>query len=224
MAGRDFAVNDSPGSDSEHGHPHAEVGAADEPGYFDIMEAAFQELLVEKGHLGADEIRRQIEVLDSRTPALGAEVVARAWTDPAFKSRLLADGRAACEEIGISFYDDTQLIVLENTETVHNLIVCTLCSCYPRAVLGLPPDWYKLKPYRARAVVEPRAVLAEFGTVISDDVEIRVSDSTAIVRYLVLPLRPPGTDDWSREQLAALVTRDAMIGVVPVIVPEGATR
>lgn len=211
-------------SGSDHGHPHAEVGAADEPGYFDVMEAAFRELLVEKGHIGADEIRRQIEVLDSRTPALGAEVVARAWTDPAFRSRLLADGRAACEEIGISFYDDTQLIVLENTETVHNLIVCTLCSCYPRAVLGLPPDWYKLKPFRARAVVEPRAVLAEFGTVIADDVEIRVSDSTAIVRYLVLPRRPDGTEGWSREQLAALVTRDAMIGVVPVTLPEGAAR
>ena len=121
---------------------------------------------IEKRLFGADEIRRQIEVLDSRTPALGAKVVARAWVDPAFKARLLADGRAACEELGISFYDDTGLIVLENTDQVHNLIVCTLCSCYPRPVLGLPPDWYKLKPYRARAVVEPRAVLAEFGTII----------------------------------------------------------
>ena len=129
-------------------------------------------------------------MLDSRTPALGARVVARAWVDPAFRARLLANGREACEELGISFYDDTQLIVLENTDTVHNLIVCTLCSCYPRPVLGLPPDWYKLKPYRARAVREPRAVLAEFGTVIPDDVEIRVSDSTAQVRYLVLPKRP----------------------------------
>lgn len=208
-------------SDSVHDHPHDEVGNGDDPGYFEIMEAALQELLIEKGYFGADEIRRQIEVLDSRTPALGAQVIARAWTDPAFKTRLLADGRAACEELGISFYDDTQLIVLENTDKVHNLIVCTLCSCYPRPVLGLPPDWYKLKPYRARAVVEPRAVLAEFGTLIPDDVEIRVSDSTAVVRYLVLPCRPEGTDDWSVDQLAALVTRDAMIGVVPVTMPDG---
>jgi Nitrile hydratase, alpha chain len=132
------------------------------------------------------------------------------------RARLLANGRAACEELDISFYDDTQLIVLENTETVHNLIVCTLCSCYPRPVLGLPPDWYKLKPYRARAVREPRAVLAEFGTVIPDEIEIRVSDSTAQVRFLVLPKRPEGTDAFDEAQLAALVTRDAMIGVVPV--------
>ena len=145
-------------------------------------------------------------------------MVARAWVDPAFRARLLANGRAACEELGISFYDDTQLIVVENTETVHNLIVCTLCSCYPRPVLGLPPDWYKLKPYRARAVREPRAVLAEFGTAIPDDIEIRVSNSTAQVRYLVLPKHPDGTDELDEEQLAALVTRDAMIGVVPVIV------
>lgn len=219
MAGRDFAV-----SNSVHDHSHDSVGDSDEPGYFELMEAALSELLVERGYFGADEIRRQIEVLDSRTPALGAQVVARAWTDPAFKTRLLADGRAACEELGISFYDDTQLIVLENTETVHNLIVCTLCSCYPRPVLGLPPDWYKLKPYRARAVAEPRAVLAEFGTIIPDDVEIRVSDSTAMVRYLVLPRRPDGTEDWRHEQLAALVTRDAMIGVIPVKVPDGAAR
>ncbi len=142
--------------------------------------------------------------------------------DADFRARLIENGRAACEELGITFYDDTQLIVLENTETVHNLIVCTLCSCYPRPVLGLPPDWYKLKPYRARAVYEPRAVLAEFGTIIPDDVEIRVSDSTAMVRFLVLPRRPEGSENLSEEQLAALVTRDTMIGVVPVsLKPEG---
>ena len=134
---------------------------------------------------------------------------------------MLANGRAACEEFGISFYDDTQLIVLENTEKIHNLIVCTLCSCYPRPVLGLPPDWYKLRPYRARAVAEPRAVLAEFGTIIPDDVEIRVSDSTATVRFLVLPMRPAGTENHTEEELAALVTRDAMIGVIPVTVETG---
>jgi nitrile hydratase alpha subunit len=196
-------------------HKSVEPGEAI-PHYYEIMEIAVRELLTERKLIGPDEIRRQIEVLDSRTPALGAKVVARAWIDPEFRARLLANGRTACEEFGISFYDNTELIVLENTEKIHNLIVCTLCSCYPRPLLGLPPDWYKLKPYRARAVREPRAVLAEFGTTIADDVEIRVSDSTAAVRYLVLPRRPNGTEDLSEEQLAALVTRDAMIGVVTV--------
>jgi len=203
--------------DHDHSGEHAEISSGDGPrGFYDVMEAAVEELLIEKQLLKAGEIRRQIEVLDTRNPALGAKVVARAWTDPDFKARLLANGRTACEELGITFYDDTQLIVLENTPEVHNLIVCTLCSCYPRPVLGLPPDWYKAKPYRARAVIEPRAVLAEFGTIIPDDVEIRVSDSTAQVRYLVLPLRPEGTDGLDEVQLASLVTRDAMIGVIPV--------
>jgi nitrile hydratase len=200
-------------------HDHTPIMASDSaPGYYEIMETAVRELLVEKRLIGADEIRRQIEVLDSRTPELGAKVVARAWVDPEFRARLLANGRAACEELGITFYDDTGLIVLENTDHVHNLIVCTLCSCYPRPVLGLPPDWYKLKPYRARAVKEPRAVLAEFGTVIPEDVEIRVSDSTAMVRYLVLPKRPADTENFSEEELASLVTRDTMIGVAQVSV------
>jgi len=207
--------------DHDHDHPHAEIGQSGRPGYYEIMETAVRELLVERQLIGPEEIRRQIELLDSRTLALGAKVVARAWVDSAFKARLLADGRKACEELGISFYDDTQLIVLENTDKIHNLIVCTLCSCYPRPVLGLPPDWYKLKPYRSRAVSEPRAVLAEFGTVIPDDVEIRVSDSTAMVRYLVLPRRPDGTENYNEEQLAALVTRDTMIGVVPARVEHG---
>jgi nitrile hydratase len=200
----------------DHDHDHAPITVDELPGYFDLMETAVRELLVERKLFKAEEIRRQIEVLDSRTPALGAKVVARAWTDPAFKSRLLENGRSGCEELGITFYDDTQLIVLENTGAVHNLIVCTLCSCYPRPVLGLPPDWYKLKPYRARAVHEPRAVLEEFGTFIPGDVEIRVSDSTAIIRYLVLPMRPDGTEHLNETQLADLVTRDAMIGVIQV--------
>jgi Nitrile hydratase, alpha chain len=210
--------------DHDHGHPHAEISQSEIPGYYDVMEAAVRELLIEKRLFGADEIRHQIEVIDSRTPALGAKVVARTWVDADFRARLLANGRAACEELGISFYDDTTLIVLENTETVHNLIVCTLCSCYPRPVLGLPPDWYKLKPYRARAISEPRAVLAEFGTYIPDDVEVRVSDSTAIVRYLVLPRRPDGTGQYSEAQLADLVTRDAMIGVIPVTIRSEGTQ
>jgi len=219
-----MAPNQGTHDDHDDGHAHDHAGVVDDvmPGYFEIMETAVRELLVEKQLIGAGEIRRQIEVLDSRTPALGAKVVARAWVDPGFRARLLANGRAACEELGISFYDDTGLIVLENTDKVHNLIVCTLCSCYPRPVLGLPPDWYKLKPYRARAVVQPRAVLAEFGTIIPDDVEIRVSDSTAQVRYLVLPRRPAGTESFDEDELAALVTRDAMIGVVPVSVPGSA--
>ena len=216
----------SPNEEHHHEHPHAHPPAPDAPppGYYEIMETAVRELLVEKKVIGPGDIRRQIEILDSRSPALGSTVVARAWVDPGFRARLLADGRAACEEFGISFYDDTELIVLENTERVHNLIVCTLCSCYPRPVLGLPPDWYKAKPYRARAVKEPRAVLAEFGTIIPDDVEIRVSDSTAAVRYLVLPLRPLGTENYTEEQLAALVTRDAMIGVVSVNIEAGRTK
>jgi nitrile hydratase alpha subunit len=204
----------------EHAHtPIPDVGD-EKPSYYEIMETSVRELLVEKHVIGADEIRRMLEVMDSRTPALGAKLVARAWVDPEFRARLLANGRAACEELGIDFFENTQLLVLENTDTVHNLIVCTLCSCYPREILGLPPDWYKQKPYRARAVKEPRALLAEFGTVIPDEVEIRVSDSTAMVRYLVLPQRPPHTEDFSEEQLASLVTRDAMIGVVRATTPE----
>lgn len=201
---------------SSHGHDHSVKPGANDitPGYYEIMETSVRELLMAKQLITGAEIRRHLEVLDSRTPALGAKIVAHAWVDPEFRARLLANGRAGCEELGIDFYDDTQLIVLENTDKVHNLIVCTLCSCYPRPVLGLPPDWYKLKPFRARAVKEPRKVLAEFGTIIPDHVEVRVSDSTSAVRYLVLPQRPEGTEDFTEEQLAAMVTRDAMIGVI----------
>ena len=206
---------------SSHAQAHTptpDAGGA-VPSYYEIMETAVRELLVEKKVIGAGEIRQMLEVMDTRTPALGSKIVARAWVDPEFRARLLANGRATLEELGIDFFEDTQLIVLENTDKVHNLIVCTLCSCYPREILGLPPDWYKLKPYRARAVKEPRAVLAEFGTTIPDDVEIRVSDSTAMIRYLVLPQRPPGTENFTEEQLASLVTRDAMIGVVKPNIP-----
>jgi nitrile hydratase len=202
--------------DHEHDHSPIESPGDVSPSYYEVMEISLRELLIEKQLIAPGEIRRQLEVLDSRTPALGAKVVARAWVDPEFRSRLLEDGRSACEDFGITFYDDTKLIVLENTEKVHNLIVCTLCSCYPRPVLGLPPDWYKAKPYRARAVKEPRSVLKEFGTHIPDDVEVRVSDSTSMVRYLVLPRRPEGTKDFTEEQLADLVTRDSMIGVITI--------
>jgi nitrile hydratase alpha subunit len=203
-------------------NPHPHAGEAEEPpGYFEVLEIAVRELLVEKGLVSADDIRRQIEILDSRSPALGARVVARAWVDPAFKARLLANGSAACEEMGVSMYDGTQLIVLENTPRVHNLVVCTLCSCYPRPVLGLPPDWYKSAAYRARAVRWPRSLLAEFGTNLPDDVEVRVHDSTAAMRYLVLPMRPESTEDLDEEALAALVTRDAMIGVTVALGASG---
>ena len=203
--------------DHEDDHDHAPV-AKDEapPSYYAMLEIAVRELLIEKGLISADEHRRQLEILDSRSPALGAKVVARAWVDPAFKQRLLEDVSAACEELGVSMYGHTKLIVHENTDAVHNMVVCTLCSCYPRPVLGLPPDWYKNKQYRARAVKEPRAVLAEFGTHIPDEVEVRVHDSNANMRYLILPQRPPGTEAFSEQQLAELVTRDAMIGVTRV--------
>jgi thiocyanate hydrolase subunit gamma len=207
-----------------HGSEHVDTeGSGDyTPGYYEIMERSLAELLVEKRIFAPDEIRRQIDLLDSRNPALGARVVARAWTDPQFKARLLENGRTACAELGITPYDDVELVVLENTDKVHNLVVCTLCSCYPRAVLGLPPDWYKLKPYRARAVKEPRELLKEFGTFIPDDVEIHVSDATAHVRFLVLPQRPVATEGYDELRLAALVTRDSMIGVTTVSAPGNA--
>jgi len=168
--------------------------------------------LIEKGVISGEDIRKTLEFMDSRTPALGAKVVARAWTDPQFKQRLLADGTAAVAEMGITM-GEAKLIVVENSKEVHNVIVCTLCSCYPRTVLGLPPDWYKSRNYRSRVVAEPRAVLKEFGTEIPDSVVLRTHDSNADMRYLVLPERPAGTESWSQEQLAAIVTRDCMVGV-----------
>ena len=201
-------------NDHSHTHePHAEITLDEKPGFYEILETSIRELLVEKNLIGPAEIREQIEVLDSRSPALGSMLVARAWRDPEFKVRLLADGVAAAAEMGIEMYDDTDFTVMENTDKVHHVIVCTLCSCYPRPVLGLPPDWYKSREYRSRTVKEPRVVLAEFGTIIPEGVEIVVNDSTANLRYMVLPLRPAGTENYTEEQLAALVTRDAMIGV-----------
>lgn len=180
--------------------------------YFQLMEVSLRELLVEKGVVSDAEVDAVAADMKSRGPERGAKVVARAWTDPAYKQRLLADGSAACEELGLDI-PALRLIVVENTREVHNVIVCTLCSCYPRMLLGLPPDWYKSRAYRSRVVREPRAVLAEFGTLIPDQVAIRVHDSTADMRYLVLPLRPAGTEGWSEQRLAGIVTRDSMIGV-----------
>ncbi|MEW5863773.1 MAG: nitrile hydratase subunit alpha [Pseudomonadota bacterium] len=176
------------------------------------MEASLRELLVEKGVLTDAEVNAAVEDMRRRGPDRGARVVARAWTDPAFKARLLADGTRACEELGLEV-PALRLVVVENTPEVHNAIVCTLCSCYPRMLLGLPPDWYKSREYRSRMVREPRAVLAEFGLVLPDSVRIRVHDSTADMRYMVLPMRPAGTEGWSEERLASIVTRDCMIGV-----------
>jgi len=205
----------------DHGHPHPfQPDTEDQPfETYQVMAEAVGELLIEKGVLTADDLRRAIEDLDARSPALGAQVVARAWLDPAFKTRLLEDANAAADELGIDA-GSIPIRVVENTPELHNVICCTLCSCYPRLLLGVPPDWYKSRAYRSRVVREPRFVLAEFGTEIPDQVELRVHDSTADLRYMVLPLRPSGTDTLSEEQLAALVSRDCMIGTA---VPKTAT-
>lgn len=197
--------------DHDHDHPGT-TPDVNETGYYELMAEAMKELLIEKGVVSADDVRRNLEFLDSRDPAEGATIIARAWTDPDFKKRLLEDGTKAVGEMGFPM-GDAELIVVENTDDVHNMIVCTLCSCYPRTILGLPPDWYKSKSYRARAVVEPRSVLKEFGTDVPGEKTVRVHDSNADMRYLVLPEQPDGTDGWSAEQLAAIVTRDAMVGV-----------
>jgi nitrile hydratase alpha subunit len=195
-----------------HRHPPVQPDDTSPPGHYELMILAIRDLLVEKGILTADQIRRGLETLDSWQPSRGAEIVARAWADPAFKRRLLADGNEAVADFGIDM-GGAKLTVLENTDTVQNVVVCTLCSCYPRAVLGLPPDWYRSKNYRARVVKEPRKVLGEFGTELPDDMVVRVHDSLADLRYLVLPRRPAGTEHWSKDELAAIVTRDCMVGV-----------
>lgn len=196
-----------------HDHDHAPSADVDRPlSRFETMEIALRELMIEAGVATADEIAEQVDRMDARSPALGAQVVAKAWTDPVFKARLLADGSDACRSVGVEV-EAMKLVVLENTPEAHNLVVCTLCSCYPRNLLGLPPAWYKSRAYRTRAVIEPRTVLAEFGVAPPPEQAVRVHDSTADMRYLVLPMRPAGTDDWDAERLATLVTRDSMIGV-----------
>ena len=180
--------------------------------YFQLMEVTLRELLVEKGFLTEAQVAAEVENMRSRTPERGARVVARAWLDSSFKDALLENGSRACESLGLDVAP-MRLVVVENTPQVHNVIVCTLCSCYPRPLLGIPPDWYKSRAYRSRMVKEPRAVLSEFGLDIEKDRAIRVHDSTADMRYMVLPMRPAGTDGWDEGRLAALVKRDDMIGV-----------
>lgn len=213
----DHAHGDADAHALEHMHDHDRNYQIDiedgELNRHELMVYAIQELLLEKEHVTMDEIRKAQEKLDSWQPSQGAQVVARAWIDDDFRKRLLEDGNAAMAEFGINA-GDAKMTVVENTEDVHNVVVCTLCSCYPRAVLGLPPDWYRSKSYRSRVVVEPRTVLQEFGTEVPDDVTVRVHDSLADLRYLVIPKRPEGTDGWSEEKLASLVTRDCMVGVV----------
>ena len=202
-----------------HDHDHAAIQDDPQPTLYERRAHAIESLLIEKGVVTTDEIRRGVEILDSRTPTQGARVVARAWADAGFKARLLADARSAVRELGLDPGASTVLRAVENTDQAHNLIVCTLCSCYPRALLGLPPDWYKSLSYRSRAVVDPRGVLREFGLELRPEVEVRVYDSTADIRYIVIPARPAGTEGLSEEELAGLVTRDSMIGVTQAHTP-----
>ncbi len=202
----------------DHDHPHEPVTTAGEPPAAARVRA-LEELLVEKGVLEREDIRRRIDWLVSRRPADGARLVARAWVDPDFKLRLLADAREAALEVGLDPGPSAVVVALENTERVHHMVVCTLCSCYPKALLGPPPDWYKSLPYRSRAVSDPRGVLREFGVELDDGVQVRVVDSTADIRYLVVPRRPDDTDSLDEDELAALVTRDSMIGVALPVAP-----
>jgi nitrile hydratase len=202
----------------DHDHVHA-VRHPKQPDVEDLpateaqrLETAVRELLIAKGVFDGADLRRTLELIDSWTPSMGARLVARAWVDPAFKARLLADAPAAARELGVD-PGPTQLVVVENAPGRHNLVVCTLCSCYPKRILGIPPDWYKSRAYRSRAVRAPREVLAEFGTELPEGTAVHVHDSTADLRYLVLPMRPEGTEALTEAALAALVTRDSMIGV-----------
>ncbi len=208
-------------SETDHGdHTHPGIDT-EEPGYHARRVRAMETLLVEKGVLTVEEVQRNVDAVESRSPADGARVVARAWASPEYKARLLSDPEAALADLGYALPDPTpKLGVVENTGDVHHLVVCTLCSCYPRALLGRPPDWYKSFAYRSRAVIDPRGVLREFGTEVPEETEVVVLDSTADLRYLVLPQRPPGTEGMSEEELAALVTRDSMIGVSRALAPE----
>jgi nitrile hydratase len=207
--------DESGNRDHDHDHDHSDV-----PSDTALRVKALESLLIEKGLVDPAALDATIDYYEHKVgPRNGARVVARAWTDPAYKTRLLTDATAAIAELGYSGAQGAQMVVVENTQDTHNLVVCTLCSCYPWPTLGLPPNWYKSYAYRSRAVIEPRAVLAEFGLKLPDDVAVRVWDSTAEIRYLVLPERPAGTDGMDQEALASLVSRDAMIGVAKVAAP-----
>ena len=211
--------------DDDHGHDHG-IDDPDHPHDAPLSDVqlrvrALESLLTEKGLVDPAALDALVDTYETRIgPRNGAQVVARAWTDPAFKQRLLGDATGTLAELGFLGRQGEDMVVLENTETVHNLVVCTLCSCYPWPVLGLPPVWYKSAPYRSRAVIDPRGVLRELGVELPDDIEVRVWDSTAELRYLVLPRRPEGTEGMTEPELAALVTRDAMIGTAVVRAPE----
>ncbi len=208
-------------SDSHDGHDHPGTAPDEELSYYARRAQAMESLLVTKGICTSGEIQSMVNAVEARSPTDGAKVVARAWTDSKFKERLLADPRSTLLGLGYELPDPTpDLAVVENTDDVHYLVVCTLCSCYPRALLGRPPDWYKSLAYRSRAVVDPRGVMREFGLALDDSVEVRVLDSTADMRYLVLPQRPAGTEHLDEAELARLVSRDSMIGVTDALSPQ----
>jgi nitrile hydratase len=220
-AGTAAAQSAAHAQDQGHGHGHAHDHQA-VPSDLTLRVKALESLLVEKGLVDRAALDAVVDTYEHKIgPRNGARVVARAWADPAFKQRLLDDANAAIAELGYAGQQGENMLVLENGPKVHNMVVCTLCSCYPWPVLGLPPVWYKSAPYRSRAVIDPRGVLREFGLELPEDVEVRVWDSTAELRYLVLPERPAGTEKLNEEELAALVTRDAMVGVAKVSPPGG---
>ncbi|MDM7944997.1 MAG: nitrile hydratase subunit alpha [Oceanibaculum nanhaiense] len=213
MSGHDHPHDHGHGHDHPHDHGPFQPDIEDRPlTHHQAMTEAVADLLLAKGIIEPVELRKMLEAIDAKSPAAGSKMVAKAWTDPGFKQRMLADVIAAASELDIDA-GGIPIKAIENTQATHNVVVCTLCSCYPRLLIGLPPDWYKARAYRSRVIREPRAVLKEFGTEIPDDVEVRVHDSTADLRYLIIPRRPAGTEGWSAEKLEALVTRDTMIGV-----------
>lgn len=206
--------------DHDHDHDHTTP-----PSELELRVKALESLLIERHIVDPAALDELIDAYENRIgPRNGASVVARAWVDPDYKSRLLSDGTAAIAELGFSGLQGEDMVVVENTPEVHNVLVCTLCSCYPWPTLGLPPTWYKAAPYRSRVVIDPRGVLAELGLTVSDTKEVRVWDSNAELRYMVLPERPAGTDGWTEAQLIDLVTRDSMIGTAQALSPEQAVR